>query len=69
MEILKQLPDLSDRSTLRKTVESFQNIDLGIGVPINFNSQSHQGLNKIYYTTVQEGRFVPIISWNQWEKK
>ena len=69
VEILKQLPDLSDRHTLQKTVESFQNIDLGIGIPIKFSSQSHQGLNKIYYTTVQEGSFVPIISWNQWEKK
>ena len=68
VEILKKLPDLSDPSALPRTVENMNNLDLGIGVPINFNEKSHQGLHEIYYTTVKNGRFVPILNWKQWSK-
>ncbi|MGB5596891.1 MAG: ABC transporter substrate-binding protein, partial [Crocosphaera sp.] len=68
VEILKKLPDLSDPSALPRTVENMNNLDLGIGVPINFNKKSHQGLHEIYYTTVKNDRFVPIIDWKQWSK-
>jgi branched-chain amino acid transport system substrate-binding protein len=68
VEILKKLPDLSDPSALPRTVENMNNLDLGIGVPINFNEKSHQGLHEIYYTTVKNDRFVPIIDWKQWSK-
>jgi hypothetical protein len=48
---------------LRATVEQIRNFDLGINVPVSFTSERHQGLNKVFLTTVEKGRFLPISGW------
>ena len=53
---------------LKETVETVRNLDIGIESPVSFNPNKHQGLNKIYYTTVKNNRFIPIESWKVWEK-
>ena len=67
--ILKNMPDFSQNFFLKTTIEKMNNVDLGIGVPIHFSSKSHQGLHKIYYTTIENNKNVPIIGWSQWLKK
>lgn len=58
--ILEKLgPDLRARN-LRATVEAIQNFDLGINVPVNFGPDRHQGLDAVFLTTVEQGRFVPV---------
>lgn len=60
VEILKRLgPDLNPKN-IRSVVETIKEYDLGIGVPVSFGSNRHQGLNKVFLNTVEEGRFVPI---------
>jgi hypothetical protein len=56
------------RTKLRQTVESIKNLDLGIDAPISFGPDKHQGLERVYYTTLQGGEIVPLTSWQQWKK-
>lgn len=67
-EILRRMPDASDRSRIRPAVESLKSLDIGIGTPVSFGPQRHQGLDRVYYTTVQGGRFVPIQDWSRWSR-
>lgn len=61
VEILKRLgPDFHPRS-VKSVVESIKNYDLGIAVPVTFGPNRHQGLDEVFLTTVEEGRFVPIL--------
>ena len=55
---------------LGKAAESVKDLDLGIDVPVNLNSSRHQGLDRVYFTTVQGGKFVPIDAeqWRSWQK-
>jgi branched-chain amino acid transport system substrate-binding protein len=52
-------PDLRPRN-MRSTVEAIKDFDLGINVPVNFDADRHQGLDAVFLTTVEQGRFVPI---------
>ena len=60
-------PDL-DRRNIKRAVESIDGLDLGIGVPVSFGPSRHQGSDQVYYTEVQEGRFVPVRAWQRWRK-
>ncbi|MEW6533920.1 MAG: ABC transporter substrate-binding protein [Thermodesulfobacteriota bacterium] len=58
--ILEKLgPDLRPRN-IKATVEAIKDFDLGINVPVNFDADRHQGLDAVFITTVENGRFVPI---------
>jgi hypothetical protein len=57
-----------DRKRLKEIVESIDQLDLGIGVPVSFGAGKHQGLDRIYFTEVREGRFVPVADWKRWRK-
>ena len=68
VEVLKGVTDTSDRANARKSAESIRNLDIGLDAPVGFGPQKHQGLDQVYYTTVNDGRFVPIGDWRQWAK-
>ena len=68
VEIFKRMGENPARSRLRQTVEGIKNFDLGIDVPISFAPDKHEALEKIYYTTLQGDRFVPLLDWKRWEK-
>jgi len=55
---------------LKSAVEHVWNYDVGIGVPVVFANNKHQGLNTVYFTTVSDGKFVPIDEelWQRWQK-
>ncbi|MCA1960532.1 MAG: ABC transporter substrate-binding protein [Desulfomonile sp.] len=60
VEILKRLgPDFHPKA-VKAVVEGIRGYDLGIGVPVNFGPDRHQGLDAVFLTTVEQGRFVPI---------
>jgi len=67
-EILKRLGDHPIRAQISPTVESIRDFDLGMGQPISFGAQRHQGSDAVYYTTVKDGRFVPLHDWKEWSK-
>ncbi|MBU2548265.1 MAG: ABC transporter substrate-binding protein [Proteobacteria bacterium] len=39
-------------------LESIQNYDLGIANPLSFSPVDHQGLEKVYFTIIRNGKFV-----------
>jgi len=65
VEILKRMDDTPQRSEIKAVVEQIKDLDLGINAPVSFNSQKHQGLDQVYYTTVKNGKFVPLTDWRE----
>jgi branched-chain amino acid transport system substrate-binding protein len=51
------------RASLRQALESLRNLDLGIGAPLTFGAERHQGLDSVYFTRVEGGRWVPVTDW------
>ena len=68
VEILKKMGDTPKKSQISDIVENIKNLDLGINTPVSFAANQHQGLDKIYYTTVNNGRFVTLGDWKRWAK-
>ena len=52
------------RQTFRQTLESLRNLDLGIGAPLTFTAERHQGLDSVYFTRVEGDRWVPVSDWS-----
>ena len=68
VEILTRMGEPAVRSRIKEVVEGIQNLDLGIGAPISFGPHKHQGLDRVYYTTLRAGQFVPLANWERWKK-
>jgi ABC-type branched-subunit amino acid transport system substrate-binding protein len=68
VEILKKIGNNPDKSRIKEVVESIKDLDIGIDERVSFSSDTHQGLNKVYFTTYENGRFVPIKDWSRWRK-
>ena len=51
------------RQSFRQALESLRNLDLGIGAPLAFSPERHQGLDSVYFTRVDGERWVPISDW------
>ena len=49
-----------ERSRIQFVVETIKDLDLGIDVMASFGSDRHQGLDVVYYSVVEEGRFVRL---------
>lgn len=68
VEVLSRLGAHPTRAKIAETVAGIDGFELGMGRPISFAAQRNQGSDAIYYTTVQDGRFVPIRDWKEWRK-
>jgi hypothetical protein len=55
-------PNLT-RRRFRQGLESLHDFDLGIGAPLSFGTNRHQGLDSVYFTHVENERWVPITDW------
>jgi hypothetical protein len=51
------------RAGFRQALESLKGFDLGIGAPLTFGPERHQGLDSVYFTRVQNERWVPVADW------
>lgn len=56
-------PEL-DRPGFKAALESIADLDLGIGAPIRFGPDRHQGLDQVYFTTVNDDRWVPLTDFS-----
>jgi hypothetical protein len=63
VEILRRLDDTPQRSQLEDAVFSIRNYDLGIGEQVSFGPDRRQGLQRVYYTVVENDRFVTLDNW------
>lgn len=68
VEILKRMGPALEKHRIKHVVESIHDLDLGIGIPVSFGPSRHQGLNQVYYTVVENGRFVRLTDWNRWRQ-
>lgn len=55
-------PHLTRRG-FRQGLESLRDYDLGIGAPLSFGANRHQGLDSVYFTRVENDSWVPITDW------
>ncbi|MET0502820.1 MAG: ABC transporter substrate-binding protein [Candidatus Binatia bacterium] len=68
VHILRLLGPVPAKNRINETVEGIHNYDLGIGSLISFGPDKHQGSDRVYYTTLEGDKFVPLASWEQWTK-
>lgn len=58
VEGLKRAGRDLDRETFIDAIETIRQLDLGIANPLSFNSRDHQGLERVYFTYLKNGKFV-----------
>lgn len=63
-EIFRRFDNEPTRAGLEDAVFSIRDFDLGIGEQVSFGPDRRQGLQRVYYTVVEDGRFVPLTDWN-----
>jgi branched-chain amino acid transport system substrate-binding protein len=63
VEALRRAGANATRAGFRQALESLKNFDLGIGAPLNFGPERHQGLDSVYFTSVVNGRWAPVSDW------
>jgi hypothetical protein len=68
VEILKRAGDPPEREKIRAAVESIHDYDLGIRTRISFGPGKNQGMDQVYFNTVENDRLVPITDWQRWRK-
>ena len=64
-EVLQRLGDNPSRAGLEQAVFTVRDVDLGIGELVSFRPDQRQGLQRVYYTVVDEGRFVTLEDWQE----
>lgn len=68
VEMVRRMADDPRRDRIPEAMESITDLDLGIGERVHFGLGDNQGLDKVYFTTVRDGHFGEISSWEQWRK-
>ncbi len=63
VEILGRLGGDPQRGALEQAVFSVRDFDLGIGELASFGPERRQGLQRVYYTVVEDDRFVTLEDW------
>jgi branched-chain amino acid transport system substrate-binding protein len=63
VEALRRAGPHPARAGLRQALESMRKLDLGIGAPLTFSAERHQGLDSVYFTRVDGERWVPLDDW------
>ncbi|MDQ1333846.1 MAG: branched-chain amino acid transport system substrate-binding protein [Thermodesulfobacteriota bacterium] len=57
-----------NRERFIDAVETIRNYDLGIANTLSFSPTDHQGLERVYFTRIQDGKFVLITNWKKIRK-
>lgn len=68
VEMLRRMENDPKRVYIVPTMEAMSRVDLGLPSLISFGPANHQGLDTVYYTTIKDGRFVPLTDWKEWAK-
>ncbi len=54
-----------NRERFIDAIESIRNYDLGIANTLSFSPVDHQGLERVYFTRIQNGKFELITNWQE----
>jgi ABC-type branched-subunit amino acid transport system substrate-binding protein len=66
--ILTKMGPPFERSRLRQAAESIRDLDIGIEAPISFGPNRRQAIDRVYFTSVRNGRFETLTDWSRWKK-
>ena len=64
-EELRRVRGPIERPSIDELFQVPQTYDLGIGDPVILGPNRHQGLDRVYFTYVENGRFVPLEDWTR----
>jgi branched-chain amino acid transport system substrate-binding protein len=64
VEALRRAGANATRQSFRQALESLRGLDVGIGAPVTFTAERHQGLDSVYFTRVEGDRWVPVADWS-----
>ncbi len=65
-EILRRADDPTASRDLRAAALSVRNVDVGVDTQISYTNEDHAGVEKVYFTTVEDGQNVPFYDWSRW---
>jgi len=60
VEGLRRAGPAVDRESIIDALLGIRDLDIGIGTPINYTLDSYQGIQTVWPTVIQEGRFIPF---------
>jgi ABC-type branched-subunit amino acid transport system substrate-binding protein len=63
VEGLRRAGPALTRRGFREALESIDQLDLGIGAPLGFTPDRHQGLDQVYFTRLAGDAWVPVEDW------
>jgi len=63
VEGLRRAGPAPSRQSFKAALESIGQLDLGIGAPLGFGPDRHQGLDEVYFTRLAGEAWVPIDDW------
>ena len=64
VEGLRRAGPAPTRQSFREALESIDRLDLGIGAPLGFGPNRHQGLDEVYFTRLSGDAWVPVEDWS-----
>jgi ABC-type branched-subunit amino acid transport system substrate-binding protein len=67
VEVLR-VADSANGDQIRRAAESLHDFDIGLPEHVTFTATRHQALNRVYFTTVKNGEFEPLASWEVWRR-
>jgi ABC-type branched-subunit amino acid transport system substrate-binding protein len=67
VEGLRRAGPALNREKFIDAIETIENFSLGIANPLNFSPEDHQGLEKIYFTQIHDGKLVLITRFSTTE--
>lgn len=65
VEVLKRAPQNLTRRNFVETIENINDLDVGLGHKVSFNKTKHQGLNAVFFTTIENGKYVSVNDWTK----
>jgi branched-chain amino acid transport system substrate-binding protein len=54
-----------NREIFIDAIDSIQNYSLGIANTLTFTPDDHQGLERVYFTQIKDGKFVLLVDWGK----
>ncbi|MGZ3651048.1 MAG: ABC transporter substrate-binding protein [Bdellovibrionota bacterium] len=63
VEILKRVPEPLTRAAFMNRAEHLGALDLGLNEKLSLSAADHQALDSIFYTTIENGKYVTLKSW------
>jgi branched-chain amino acid transport system substrate-binding protein len=64
VEGLRRAGPALTRTGFKEALESIDQLDLGIGAPLSFGPDRHQGLDEVYFTRLAGDAWTPVENWS-----